>query len=119
MAELEAKAAASFIADSNVTDLYDEDVAELLPFQASNPNSCALACELKRNALESSNVPPGQCLVGHSKYIPMYDADKYQWTLRTRARASGVYSPIHVPYSEITLGAGGRTRTHRLIMLDQ
>ena len=42
MAKLAAKAAASFIADSNVTDLYGEDDVELLPFPASDPNRCAL-----------------------------------------------------------------------------
>ena len=51
MAELAAKAAAYFIADSNVTDLYEEDDVELLPVPASNPNSCAMTCAVKKGAL--------------------------------------------------------------------
>ena len=66
MAELAAKAAASFIADSKVTILYEEVDVELLPFEClSQPLRYDSA--LERNALYSRNVPPGQCLVGRNK----------------------------------------------------
>ena len=48
---LAAKAAAGFIADSNVTSLCEEDDVEAPPFELLGPNRYSVTYALKRNAL--------------------------------------------------------------------